>query len=165
MQTIDESITKNVEYIKAVVPLLPDSMPEQNRTLWAGIAQRVDDAKTLIDEDDKDSERKMICILDATSKYANQITFFLFRQDLLPEDKMVEFRTLVTPEETTAMLEDKEKAIKEEEAELLAKRDAFVARDDSYELVQAVLGGYTIEQARQKQAEYKAKAAKAMGAK
>lgn len=160
-----DSIASNVEYIKTVVPLLPESMPEQNRALWSSIPKRVEDAKSLIEEDDEDKGLKLLYIEDATSKYANQITFYLFRQDLLPDDKMESFRKLITPEETTAKIEKAEAKTKEEEKELLAKRDAFVAKEESCELIQAVLGGYTIEEAKKKQAEYKAKTARAMGVK
>lgn len=160
-----EQIKENVEVIKEASALLPDTVPEQNKELWNSVPEQVDAAITLIEEGDKDELYKLACIADATTKYANQITFWLYRHDLLTDDLTAAFRKLSTPEETTETLSLLEDKFKEEEAELLKSRDELIARQDAYEIIQAVLGGYSVKDALKRQEENRKKMMGAMGAK
>jgi len=161
MAKATEEITKNVEVIKEATTLLPEDMPEETRKLWGSIPDRVEDALGLIEDGDIDSNRKLALITDATSKYANQICFYLFRGNLLTDDLAKKFRSLRTPEETTKDIERHEAIMKKVEDDLLKDRDALIARNDAYELIQAVLGGYSVEEAKNRIQAEKEKAARA----
>lgn len=165
MTDIKDSINANLEVIKEATTLLPEDMPEDTRKAWTGVPAQTEAAIALVEEGDVDATRKLICIEDATSKYANQITFWLYRHDLLTDDLTKKFRAIRTPEQTTADLAKEEEAYKKEEDELLAKRDEMVKRQDSYDLVQAVLGGYSVEDAKKKIEQQHQATARAMGAK
>lgn len=160
-----EQINENVEVIKMAAALLPESVPERNKDLWKGVPTQVDAAIALIEEDDKDKIYKFACIADATTKYANQITFWLYRHDLLTDELTTAFRKLATPEETTETLEYLDGKFKEEEDALLKERDSIIARRDSYEIIEAVLGGYSVKDALKRQEENRKKMMGAMGAK
>lgn len=161
MAKATEEITKNIIVIKEATLLLPEEMPEETRKLWSSIPERVDDSLELIEDNDIDLNRKLALIEDATSKYANQICFYLFRNNLLTDDLTEKFRELRTPEETTKDIERHEAIMKKVEDDLLKERDALIARNDSYELIQAVLGGYSVEEARNRIQAEKEKAARA----
>lgn len=161
MAKATEEITKNIIVIKEATLLLPEEMPEETRKLWSSIPERVDDSLELIEDNDIDLNRKLALIEDATSKYANQICFYLFRNNLLTDDLTEKFRKLRTPEETTKDIERHEAIMKKVEDDLLKDRDALIARTDAYELIQAVLGGYSVEEARNRIQAEKEKAARA----
>lgn len=164
MEEIKSSINNNVAVIKEAVALLPEDMPEQNRELWQKIPAQVETALGLIEDEDPDTERKLYCIEDATSKYANQITFYLFRQNLLTDELTKSFRELRTPEQTIPDLAEQEKKIKAEEDALLAQRDALIKRQDSYDLIQAILGGMSKEDAEKRIEAEKQRGAQALQA-
>lgn len=165
MDKIKSSIENNIAVIKDAVVLLPEDMPEKNRELWQNVPTQVETALELVEEGDPDTERKLYCIEDATSKYANQIAFYLFRQNLLTDELSKNFRELRTPEQTIPDLAEQEKKIKEEEDALLAQRDALIKRQDSYDLIQAILGGYSVEEAKKKIEQQHQATARAVGAK
>lgn len=162
---LKDSINANLEVIKTATALLPEDMPEDTRKVWQAVPDQAKAAIELIEEGDVDTVRKLACIDDATAKYANQITFWLYRHDLLTDELTKNFRQLRTPEQTTESLAKQEEQYKKEEDELLAKRDEMIKRQDSYELIQAVLGGYSVEEAKEKINQQRQAAAKAMGAK
>lgn len=162
---LKDSINANLEVIKEATALLPEDMPEDTRKVWQNVPAQAESAMGLIEEGDVDTSRKLCCIEDATSKYANQITFWLYRHDLLTDALTKKFRAIRTPEQTTEALSKQEEAYNREEAELLAKRDEMIKRQDSYELVQAVLGGYSVEEAKKKIEQQHQATARAMGAK
>lgn len=160
-----EQIDANLEVIKMAADLLPESVPERNKELWKNVPAQTSSAIALIEEGSKDEAYKFACIADATTKYANQITFWLYRHDLLTDELTAAFRKLATPEETTNTLEYFDSKFKEEEDALLKERDAIIARRDSYEIIEAVLGGYSVEDALKRQEENRKRMAGAMGAK
>lgn len=162
---LKDSINANLEVIKEATALLPEDMPEDTRRVWQNVPVQTEAAMGLIEDGDVDTVRKLCCIEDATSKYANQITFWLYRHDLLTDDLTKKFRAIRTPEQTTETLSKQEEEYKKEEDELLAKRDEMIKRQDSYELVQAVLGGYSVEEAKKKIEQQHQATARAMGAK
>ena len=161
-QAIRDSINRNIEVIKLATALLPEDMPDDTKKLWSNVPTRAEDALRLIEDNDIDEDRKLALINDATSKYANQITFYLYRADLLPDDLTKKFRELNTPEQTTKDLERYEAIMKKVEDDLLKERDALIARNDAYELIQAVLGGYSVDEAKERIANEKNRAMQAL---
>lgn len=159
---IKENIKKNIEVVKEATVLLPEDMPEDTRKLWQNVPKRAEDALGLIKENDPDTERKLTLIEDATSKYANQICFYLFRANLMTADLTDAFRALRTPEDTTKDIERQEAVMKKIEDDLLKERDDLIARNESYELIQAVLGGYSVEEAKKRIQAEKEKAARVL---
>lgn len=103
------------------------------------------------------TNKERTCLYDAATKYANQLAFRLYIEDSLDEETTKIFRTFETFDEVAEYAlaytkEDKERA----DAITKAQQD-YMAEREPFEIFKAVIGGMSEEEAKQKQAEFKAR--------
>lgn len=135
-------------YIEKAIKVLPED--NHNHEYFAKFLTSFDNAKELVDND----EKKAI-ITDASVKVANQLTFIMFREGLLSEELEKEYRGLPKPEETTEKLEEVNKVRKDKYEELAKANKAAEDEQADIDMFQQVLGGRSVEEAKQKLEDYK----------
>lgn len=142
-----EIANKAVKYLNEAIKQLPES--DENHETLARFLNGVENAKSLADND----EKKAI-IDDATIKLANQLSFILFKKDLLTEELAKEYRALPTTEETTKALEEANAARKAEYEELSEKNKEAQNKQKEIDILQQVLGGMSKEEAEKRYEDY-----------
>lgn len=135
-------------YLEKAIKLLPED--NKNLEYFVKFLEGYANAKDLAD-----NAEKQALIVDAIVKVANQLTFIMFRERLLTEELERAYRALPKPEETTASLE-KANAARKKRYEELAKMNKEAEEEQAeIDVVQQVLGGRSVEEAKQKLEDYK----------
>lgn len=135
-------------YIEKAVKVLPED--NRNHEYFAKFLTSFDNAKELANND----EKKAI-IADASVKVANQLTFIMFREGLLSEELEKEYRDLPKPEETEAATEKAHAPRKERQEKALEANKALEDEQAEFDVFTQVLGGRSVEEAKQKLEDYK----------
>ena len=136
------------EYLEKIVKILPED--HQSHEYFSKFLTSYDAANDLADNDEKKALLK-----DATVKVANQLTFILFRDGLLTDELEKEYRTLPKPEETTEELNAANKVRKDRYEELAKKNKEAEDEQAEIDVFQQVLGGRSVEEAKQRIEDYK----------
>lgn len=136
-------------YIEKAVKVLPED--NHNHEYFAKYLTSFDNAKELADNDEKKA-----LIADASVKVANQLTFILYRDEFLTDELKKEYRALPKPEETTKTLEEVNKVRKDKYEELAKANKAAEDEQADIDMFQQVLGGRSVEEAKQRLEDYKA---------
>lgn len=144
-----ETADKAKSYLEKAVKVLPED--NHNHDYFAKFLTSFENAKKIADSDEKKAY-----LADATVKVANQLSFILFRENLLTEDLEKEYRALPSAEETTKTLEEVNKARKDKYEELAKMNKEAEDEQADIDVFQQVLGGRSIEEAKQKLEDYKA---------
>lgn len=162
---IKKSIEANVAVIKEATKTLPEDMPEDTRAHWSKIPEQVEMAIGLASQEETETNEiyALGIVEDATSKYANQICFYLFRHDLLTDNLTKMFRAIRTPEQTTADMQERDAPIKEQENSLRQEQEAYTKRQDRFDVIAAVVGGLSKEEAEKRIKHQREAALQAMG--
>lgn len=144
-----ETADKAKSYLEKAVKVLPED--NHNHDYFAKFLTSFENAKKIADSDEKKAY-----LADATVKVANQLSFILFREDLLTEDLEKEYRALPSAEETTKALEEANKVRKDKYEELAKMNKEAEDEQMDIDVFQQVLGGRSVEEAKQKLEDYKA---------
>lgn len=136
------------EYIKENVSLIKDD--EHNTKYFNGIINSIDVATGMCGQD----EEKIRRTYDAAVKWANQLTFLLWRREALTEEAEKFYRSLPTPESTSELAHELSAKRDERAKEITAEMDEVRAEQRAMDIFTAVLGGMTKEEAEKRQAEY-----------
>lgn len=110
-----------------------------------------------------DNEEKCAYLLDAVTRWANQIVFMLFRENNLPEDIKEEFFTFTPVAETTAKARKFIDARQAKIDEINEARAKVTEEQRGLDIFQAIIGGMSKEEAKAKLEEYDQKIAQAQG--
>ena len=89
-----ETAEAAIKLISTGATLLTD---EKQKEFFEGILKSLEVAKTEANNEEKEAR-----YIDASVKYANQISFILFRKGALSDEMEAELRELPTPEDTAA---------------------------------------------------------------
>lgn len=109
-----------------------------------------------------DSEEKAARIEDAAIKFVNQLTFILFRNGTISEGETEVFRSLPSPEETSAKVREFEAAHQAKIDEVNARQQAIMDERKELDLFLAIISGMTKEEAEQRMAQYEAQISQAV---
>lgn len=143
-----ETADKAKSYLEKAVKVLPED--NHNHGYFAKFLTSFENAKKIADNDEKKAY-----LADATVKVANQLSFILFRENLLTEDLEKEYRALPSAEETTKALEEANKVRKDKYEELAKMNKEAEDEQMDMDVFQQVLGGRSVEEAKQKLEDYK----------
>lgn len=136
-------------YLEKAVKVLPED--NKNHDYFAKFLTNFDNAKKLADNEEKEA-----LIADAIVKVSNQLTFILFREQLLTAELEAEYRELPKVDETEAALEKANKVRKDHYEELAKMNKEAEDEQAEIDVVTQVLGGRSVEEAKQKLEDYKA---------
>lgn len=143
-----ETADKAKSYLEKAIKVLPED--NHNHDYFAKFLTSFENAKKIADNDEKKAY-----LADATVKVANQLSFILFRENLLTEDLEKEYRALPSAEETTKALEEANKVRKDKYEELAKMNKEAEDEQMDMDVFQQVLGGRSVEEAKQKLEDYK----------
>lgn len=143
-----ETADKAKSYLEKAVKVLPED--NHNHDYFAKFLTSFENAKKIADSDEKKAY-----LADATVKVANQLSFILFRESLLTESLEKEYRALPSAEETTKALEEANKVRKDKYEELAKMNKEAEEEQMDMDVFQQVLGGRSVEEAKQKLEDYK----------
>ena len=110
----------------------------------------VDNAKELAD-----TEEKKLMLKDTAVKVANQLSFILFRENLLSEELEKEYRELPSPEATEAELKQENEIRKQSYEELQSQITEAQNKQKEVDVFMQVMGGLSKEEAEAKYEEYR----------
>lgn len=143
-----DTIDKAVSYLNKAIKQLPEG--DENHETLTRFLNGVESAKAMAD-----NEEKKAIIADATIKLSNQLSFILFKKELLTDELTKEYRALPTTEETSRALEEANAARKAEYEELAKRNKEAQDKQEEIDVLQQVLGGLSKEEAEKKIEDYK----------
>lgn len=141
-----EQADKAIDYIKSAIKFVET---EENKNYFQGCIDSYANAKEIAD-----NEEKQAYLFDAATKWANQISFLLFRHNALTDNMMQTFRELETPEETSKIVGEFKDARQKRIDEIRAEQEVVMAEEKELDILKGVIAGMGVEEAKQKLAEY-----------
>lgn len=141
-----EQADKVIDYIKDNLKYVEE---DNNKIYFQGCVDSYANAKALAD-----NEEKQAYLYDAVTKWANQMTFLLFRHNGLTDNAAQAFRELETPEATTAVVGEFKDARQKKIDSIRADQEAVMAEEKELDILKGVIAGMGVEEAKQKLAEY-----------
>lgn len=141
-----EKADKAMAFIKENIKHVEE---ENNKIYFQGCIDSYKNAKELANNDEK-----VAYLYDATTKWANQLAFLLFRRGSLTDNAAQAFRELETPEDTTAVVGTFKDTRQEKIKEIRAEQEAVMAEEKELDILKGVIAGMTLEEAQAKLAEY-----------
>ena len=144
-----ETAEAGIKLISEGVALLTD---EKQKEFFEGILKSLEVAKT-----EADNDEKLARFIDASVKYANQISFILFRQGSISEEMTAELRALPTPEETAAKVKEFNDARQARIDEVNKQHQAIFEEEKALDVFTGIIAGLTKEDAEKRMAEHEAK--------
>lgn len=153
-----DNVKTNMTLAKEMVELLPN---EEAKTT----AQKsVDGIEAAIEM--ADSNEKKAYLVYASTQVVDNITFALFRENLLTAEKIEAYYSLpIHGREAYENYKHYEDGRKKAEQELLAQRDKQYQREKEFDIFVSVARGVKKEDAEARQAEYEQRLAQATGEK
>ena len=137
-----EAAESGIELIKSGIDLLKD---EKQKKFFEGIIKSLEVAKAEINNDEKAAR-----FIDASVKYANQISFILFRQNTITDAMTTTLRGLPTPEDTAASVQEFIDSVNEMHKEIFDEQKDL-------DVFTGIIAGLTKEDAERRMAEHEAK--------
>lgn len=141
-----EVVAKAMEILEKGTPLLKD---EDQSAYFTGTLQSLKNADELVD-----NKEKAVRMQDASVKFANQLCFILFREDVITKELTDLLRCLPTPETTTELVkqynDDRDARIKA----LNDAHSAIVDEQKNLDIFLGVIAGMTPEEAAKRMKEH-----------
>lgn len=144
-----EAAESGIELIKGGIDLLKD---EKQKNFFEGILKSLEVAKAEINNDEKKAR-----FIDASVKYANQISFILFRQNTITEAMTTVLRGLPTPEETAASVQEFNDARQKRIDRVNEMHKEIFDEQKDLDVFTGIIAGLTKEDAERRMAEHEAK--------
>lgn len=144
-----EAAESGIELIKSGIDLLKD---EKQKKFFEGIIKSLEVAKAEINNDEKAAR-----FIDASVKYANQISFILFRQNTITDAMTTELRGLPTPEETAASVQEFNDARQKRIDRVNEMHKEIFDEQKDLDVFTGIIAGLTKEDAERRMAEHEAK--------
>ena len=144
-----ETAEAGIKLISEGVVLLAD---EKQKEFFEGILKSLEIAKV-----EADNEEKTARFVDASIKYANQISFILFRAGALTDEMTAELRALPTPEETAVKVKEFNDARQARIDEVNKQHQAIFEEEKALDVFTGIIAGLSKEDAEKRMAEHEAK--------
>lgn len=144
-----EAAESGIELIKSGIDLLKD---EKQKKFFEGIIKSLEVAKAEINNDEKAAR-----FIDASVKYANQISFILFRQNTITDAMTTVLRGLPTPEETAASVQEFNDARQKRIDSVNEMHKEIFNEQKDLDVFTGIIAGLTKEDAERRMAEHEAK--------
>lgn len=144
-----EAAESGIELIKSGIDLLKD---EKQKNFFEGIIKSLEIAKAEINNDEKKAR-----FTDAAVKYANQISFILFRQNTITDDMATALHGLPTPEETAAAVQEFNNARQKRIDNVNEMHKEIFNEQKDLDVFTGIIAGLTKEEAERRMAEHEAK--------
>lgn len=144
-----EAAESGIELIKSGIDLLKD---EKQKNFFEGIVKSLEIAKAEINNDEKAAR-----FIDASVKYANQISFILFRQNTITDAMTAALRGLPTPEETAASVQEFNDARQKRIDSINEMHKEIFNEQKDLDVFTGIIAGLTKEDAERRMAEHEAK--------
>lgn len=144
-----ETADAGIKLISEGVALLTD---EKQKEFFEGILKSLEIAKV-----EADNEEKLARFADASIKYANQISFILFRAGALTDEMTAELRALPTPEETAVKVKEFNDARQARIDEVNKQHQAIFEEEKALDVFTGIIAGLSKEDAEKRMAEHEAK--------
>lgn len=144
-----EAAESGIELIKSGIDLLKD---EKQKNFFEGILKSLEIAKAEINNDEKKAR-----FIDASVKYANQISFILFRQNTITDAMTAALRGLPTPEETAASVQEFNDARQKRIDSVNEMHKEIFNEQKDLDVFTGIIAGLTKEDAERRMAEHEAK--------
>lgn len=144
-----ETAEAGIKLISEGVVLLTD---EKQKEFFEGILKSLEIAKV-----EADNEEKTARFVDASIKYANQISFILFRAGALTDEMTAELRALPTPEETAVKVKEFNDARQARIDEVNKQHQAIFEEEKALDVFTGIIAGLSKEDAEKRMAEHEAK--------
>lgn len=132
--------------IKIITEKLEKLTDEKQIAFFDGILKSLELAKTEIDNEEKEAR-----FIDAAVKYANQISFIVYRKEA--ED----LKGLPTPEETAARVQEFNDARQKRIDEINEKHKVIFDEQKGLDVFTGIIAGLSKEEAEKRMAEHEAK--------
>ena len=144
-----ETADAGIKLISEGVVLLTD---EKQKEFFEGILKSLEIAKV-----EADNEEKLARFVDASIKYANQISFILFRAGALTDEMTAELRALPTPEETAVKVKEFNDARQARIDEVNKQHQTIFEEEKALDVFTGIIAGLSKEDAEKRMAEHEAK--------
>ena len=144
-----ETAEAGIKIINDGVALLTD---ERQKEFFSGIIESLKIAKGEADNDEKAAR-----YIDASVKYANQISFILFRQNAITDAMAAALRELPTPEETAAKVQEFNDARQKRVDEINKQHQEIFEEQKALDVFTGIIAGLSKEDAQKRMAEHEAK--------
>lgn len=144
-----EAAESGIELIKSGIDLLKD---EKQKNFFEGIVKSLEVAKAEINNDEKAAR-----FTDAAVKYANQISFILFRQNTITDAMATALHGLPTPEETAAAVQEFNNARQKRIDNVNEMHKEIFNEQKDLDVFTGIIAGLTKEEAERRMAEHEAK--------
>lgn len=144
-----ETAEAAIKLISMGATLLTD---EKQKEFFEGILKSLQVAKTEANNEEKEAR-----YIDASVKYANQISFILFRKGALSDEMEAELRELPTPEDTAAKVAEFNNARQARIDEINKQHQAVFEEEKDLDVFTGIIAGLSKEDAEKRMAEHEAK--------
>lgn len=144
-----ETAESGIKIINDGVALLTD---ERQKEFFSGIIESLKIAKG-----EADNDEKVARYIDASVKYANQISFILFRQNAITDAMAAALRELPTPEETAAKVQEFNDARQKRVDEINKQHQEIFEEQKALDVFTGIIAGLSKEDAQKRMAEHEAK--------
>ena len=138
-----ETAEAGIKIIKEKLTQLTD---DRQKEFFNGILDSLEIAKGEIDNDEKEAR-----FIDAAIKYANQISFIVYRKTA------PDFAGLPTPEETAAKVQEFNDARQKRVDEINEKHQEIFNEQKALDVFTGIIAGLSKEEAQKRMAEHEAK--------
>lgn len=152
---------EQIDKVLAFIKENKDTLQDEDDSV--GFAERLgymENAKAMVGGDNM----RATCLIDAAVQYANQLAFRLFVEGNLTDAALESFRALPTIKEVSKWAQDYTAETRARADEITRLQREYMDERKPFEIFQAVIGGMSEEEAKQKQAAYEAEKAQALGA-
>lgn len=144
-----ETAEAGIKLINEGLDLLKD---EKQKEFFSGIVKSLEIAKVEANDDEKKAR-----LIDASVKYANQISFILFRQNSISDEMAASLRELPTPEDTAAKVQEFNAARQARIDEVNKQHQAIFEEEKALDVFTGIIAGLSKEEAEKRMAEHEAK--------
>lgn len=144
-----ETAEAGIKLINEGLALLKD---EKQKEFFSGIVKSLEIAKVEANDDEKKAR-----LIDASVKYANQISFILFRQNSISDEMAASLRELPTPEDTAAKVQEFNAARQARIDEVNKQHQAIFEEEKALDVFTGIIAGLSKEEAEKRMAEHEAK--------
>lgn len=144
-----ETAEAGIKLINEGITLLKD---EKQKEFFSGIVKSLEVAKVEANDDEKKAR-----LIDASVKYANQISFILFRQNSISDEMAASLRELPTPEDTAAKVQEFNAARQARIDEVNKQHQAIFEEEKALDVFTGIIAGLSKEEAEKRMAEHEAK--------
>lgn len=144
-----ETAEAAIKLISMGATLLTD---EKQKEFFEGILKSLEVAKAEANNEEKEAR-----YIDASVKYANQISFILFRKSALSDEMEAALRELPTPEDTAAKVAEFNNKRQARIDEINKQHQAIFDEEKDLDVFTGIIAGLSKEDAEKRMAEHEAK--------